>query len=190
MKKSLFLILMFSLLLISCKNRSVISEENTATAQADSRGYIVEVGDDAPEFEIEYLDGRKEMLSDHKGKVIMIQFTASWCGVCRKEMPYIEDKIWKKNSENPDFLLIGIDFKEDAETTSKFAKDLNITYPLTLDLKGEIFELFCGPDAGVTRNIIIDPQGKIIMLTRLFEEEEFNSMVELIDSELEKISTK
>jgi peroxiredoxin len=120
----------------------------------------------------------------------MIQFTASWCGVCRKEMPYIEDKIWKKNSENPDFLLIGIDFKEDAETTSKFAKDLNITYPLTLDLKGEIFELFCGPDAGVTRNIIIDPQGKIIMLTRLFEEEEFNSMVELIDSELEKISTK
>lgn len=190
MKRALFFILIFSFVLFSCKNRTTNIEEKTAPDIADSRGYIVKVGDETPDFEIEYLDGRREMLSSHRGKLIMLQFTASWCGVCRKEMPFIEEKIWKRHSGNPNFLLLGIDFKESKEITEKFAKDLNISYPLTLDLNGEKFQLFCGPDAGVTRNIIIDPQGKIIMLTRLFEEEEFNSMVGLIDQELEKISAK
>ncbi|NTU95921.1 MAG: TlpA family protein disulfide reductase, partial [Bacteroidales bacterium] len=49
------------------------------------------------------------------------------------------------------------------------------------------FALFCGPDAGVTRNIIIDKDGKIVLLTRLFEEAEFNGMVKFINEELNKM---
>lgn len=188
MKRGLVLIILAVSIISSCKNRVINSPESIQEPVADSRGYIVGVGDSVPDFQIEYLDGKTESLSKHKGKIIMIQFTASWCGVCRKEMPHIEERIWKRFSGNPNFMLIGVDYKEDKETTEKFSRDMNITYPLTLDKEGERFSLFCGPDAGVTRNIIVAPDGKIIMLTRLFEEEEFNEMVELIASELNKIS--
>ena len=151
---------------------------------ADDRGYIVKVGDMVPQFDLHLLDGTKVPVSSLKGKVVMLQFTASWCGVCRKEMPFIEKDIWLKLKENPDFALYGIDLKEDAETTAKFAEMIPVTYPITLDLEGKTFELFCAKGAGVTRNIILDREGRIIMLTRLFDESEFNSMVETINAEL------
>ena len=93
-----------------------------AKAQQDDRGYIVKVGEKAPNIELLFPDGTKKQLKDLKGKVIMIQFTASWCGVCRKEMPFIEKDIWLKYKNNPEFALFGIDFKESKETTEKFAK--------------------------------------------------------------------
>ena len=62
-------------------------------AQSDDRGYLVKTGDMAPDIEIRYTDGTIKKLSDFRGKVVMLQFTASWCGVCRKEMPFIEKDI-------------------------------------------------------------------------------------------------
>ena len=53
-------------------------------SEPEDRGYIVKVGDMAPDFEVELTDGSTVKLSDLKGKVVMLQFTASWCGVCRK----------------------------------------------------------------------------------------------------------
>lgn len=152
----------------------------------DNRGYVVKVGDYAPDFEIELLTGEKFMLSTLRGKVVMLQFTASWCSVCRAEMPFIERDIWSKHKENNNFALYGIDLKESAEITTGFSNKMNISYPLTLDLKGDKFSLYTEPGAGVTRNIIIDRSGKIIMLTRLYQPEEFAAMVCLIDQELIK----
>jgi len=197
MKTKLIAILVVSLALLSCRNNkdNALSENGITDSSsvksdsllADSRGYIVKVGDMAPDFEIEYIGGKKIMLSSLKGKLVMLQFTASWCGVCRKEMPFIESEIWQKNIKNPKFILLGIDYKETPEVAAKFATDMKVTYPLTLDTAGTKFGLFCGPDAGVTRNIIIDKEGKIVLLTRLFEEAEFNGMVKFINEELKKL---
>ena len=63
---------------------------------ADSTGYIVKVGEMAPDFTVKLTDGKSITLSELRGKVVMLQFTASWCGVCRKEMPFIEKDIWLK----------------------------------------------------------------------------------------------
>ena len=64
---------------------------------ADSTGYIVKVGEMAPDFTVKLTDGKSITLSGLRGKVVMLQFTASWCGVCRKEMPFIEKDIWLKH---------------------------------------------------------------------------------------------
>lgn len=151
-------------------------------AQEIDRQYKVKVGDMAPDFEMSLPSGKKIKLSSLRGKVVMLQFTASWCGVCRKEMPYIESQIWQRHKDNANFALYGIDREEPAETVIKFAKTTKVTYPIGLDPKAEIFTLYAKPEAGITRNIIIGKDGKIVKLTRLFEMEEFNGMVALIDS--------
>lgn len=149
-------------------------------------GYKVNIGDPLPSFKIQLTDGRTISSEDLKGKVVMLQFTASWCSVCRKEMPHIESKIWQKHQNNPDFFLVGIDMDEPLEKVKKFGKDMHITYPLALDPGAKIFYQFAQEGAGVTRNVIVDKSGKIVFLTRLFKEDEFNKMTEVIDSLLQQ----
>jgi peroxiredoxin len=93
-----------------------------------------------------------------------------------KEMPHIESEIWLKHRENKNFALYGIDMDEPLEKVKKFASDMKITYPLALDPGAEIFYTFAAKGAGVTRNVIIDKKGKIVYLTRLYKEDEFNEM--------------
>jgi len=146
-------------------------------------GYLVKVGDQAPDFTIRETVGKSYRLSDLKGKVVMLQFTASWCGVCRSEMPFIEKDIWLKGKDKG-LVVLGIDRDEPADKVIGFQKDIKVTYPLTLDPGADIFGLFAQKEAGVTRNVIIDRNGKIICLTRLYKPEEFNEMKKVIFNEL------
>lgn len=154
------------------------------SAQADSTGYIVRIGEMAPDFTITLTDGKQVTLSSLRGKVVMLQFTASWCGVCRKEMPFIEKDIWLKHKDNADFALIGIDRDEPLEKVLAFAKSTGVTYPLGLDPGADIFTKYALRDAGITRNVLIDREGKIVKLTRLYNEEEFASLVQQINEML------
>lgn len=141
--------------------------------------YLVKVGDMAPDFKTELSDGTIFKLSDNRDKVVMLQFTASWCGVCRKEMPHIEKEIWQELKDK-DFIVIGMDYKEAPNKVKKFAKEMKVSYPLGYDEDGSIFHQYAQEGAGVTRNVIINKKGEIIGLTRLFKQDEFNEMKELI----------
>jgi peroxiredoxin len=150
-----------------------------AQPEDNSRGYLVKVGDLAPDFETLLNNGKSFKLSDYKGKTVMLQFTASWCTVCRHEMPFIETEIWQK-LKTKKFVLVGIDRDEPIDKVNEFAAQTKITYPLALDPDGLIFEKYALKDAGVTRNVIIDKNGKIIYTTRLFNREEFDAMKNII----------
>ena len=194
MLKGLSFIFLFVLALVSCnpsvkKNDVNTQKQNTVQVQDTlDRQYRVKVGDPAPDFEMALPDGKKIKLSDLRGRVVMLQFTASWCGVCRKEMPHIEKEIWQKHKDNPQFALYGIDREEPAEKIQVLREATGVTYLVGMDPDAGIFGLYAEKDAGITRNIIIDREGKIVMLTRLFEEEEFNEMVSLIDKLLRAMS--
>ena len=178
----------------SCQSNGKKSEEKVVESKAviveagthepDSVGYIVRVGDVAPEMEMELTDGQKVKLSSLRGKVVMLQFTASWCGVCRKEMPFIEKDILQKHKENPNFALYGIDRDEPLETVKAFAEKTGVTYPLVLDPSADHFAKYADRKAGITRNVLVDKEGKIVMLTRLYNEEEFASLCKKIDEML------
>jgi len=168
----------------------VFVNTNAQEAEADKRGYIVKVGDKSPDFKLTLADGTETSLEAMKGKVVMLQFTASWCGVCRKEMPLIEEEIWQLHKDK-DFVVIGVDRDEPLEVVQKFAKQTGVTYPLALDPEAGVFTLFATKKSGVTRNVIIDREGNIIFLTRLFEREEFDEMKMVIDELLaEKSKSK
>src|SRR5829696_5663520 len=107
-------------------------------APPTDRGYIVKVGDKAPAFEFKTTSGETITSKKLKGKVVMLQFTASWCGECRKEMPYIESEIWQLH-KNKDFALYGVDYDEPAAKVDTFARVTGVTYPLVLDPGGDVF---------------------------------------------------
>ncbi len=176
------------LFLMLCTAVASAQEETDRTAimAVDKNGYIVFNGWQCPDFTVKMTDGSEISISSLRGKVVMLQFTASWCPVCRKEMPFIERDIWQKHKDNPDFALIAIDRDEPLETVLKFAETTKITYPIGLDPGADIFAKFALRDAGITRNVLLDRDGRIIKRTRLYNEEEFASLVEAINKELEK----
>ena len=141
----------------------------------DERGYLVRTGQDVPEITLKLTDGKNINIKDLRGKVVMLQFTASWCGVCRKEMPFIEKDIWQVYKDKG-LVLIGVDRAEPLEKVTEFAKLMKITYPLALDENSEVFTAFADKSAGVTRNVLIDRKGKIVFLTRLYDTAEFESL--------------
>ena len=192
--KKLMLLAALVVAFASCQSNGKKSEEQAVeskvaiveagTHEPDSVGYIVRVGDIAPELEMELTDGQKVKLSDLRSKVVMLQFTDSWCGVCRKEMPFIESDIWQKHKANPNFALYGVDRDEPVETVKAFAEKTGVTYPLALDPGADHFAKYADRKAGITRNVLIDKTGKIVMLTRLYNEEEFATLCKKIDEML------
>ena len=148
---------------------------------ADERGYLVNVGEMAPDLTMEYVTGETVRLQDLRGKVVVLQFTASWCSVCRQEMPHLEKDVWQAYKDKG-VVLIGVDRDEPLETVLKFQADIGTTYPLALDPGANIFGLFADKNAGVTRNVVIDQDGRIVFLTRLFEEKEYQEMLKKIGS--------
>jgi thiol-disulfide isomerase/thioredoxin len=124
-------------------------------------------------------------MEELKGKVVVLQFTASWCSVCRKEMPHLEKEIWLPNKDK-DFLLVGVDYDEPIEKVVAFKEKMKTTYPMALDPEAEIFARFAKKRSGVTRNVVVDQSGKIAFLTRLFDLDEFNAMKNKIEALLEE----
>ena len=153
---------------------------NTQAQNNLNRGYKVKVGDHAPKIDLKLLDGQIINNENIKGKVVVFQFTASWCSVCIKEMPHLEKEVWQRFKDD-DFILIGVDLMEDLEVVKEFISNTEVTYPFTIDSDGTFFESFTLPKAGVTRNIVVNQKGKISFLTRLYDEMEFAQMIEHID---------
>ena len=148
----------------------------------DERGFLVKDGEVAPDFTMTLTNGKTVKLSELRGKTIMLQFTASWCGVCRKEMPHIEKRIWKAYKKKG-LLVYAVDKDEPKSKAKMLKKQTGISYPIGLDPNSDIFGLYAEKKEGVTRNVLIDKTGKIIFLTRLFNENEFNLLVEKIGKE-------
>lgn len=175
------------LMLAACNNavkKGPIATEASATTDTIvyEHEYLVKVGDMAPDFTLTDTNGREFTLSAQRGKVVMLQFTASWCGICRNEMPHIESRIWQPHKANNDFILVGVDREESCDVVKEYTTKLGTTYPMLLDEQGDVFARYALRQSGITRNVLIGRDGRIVALTRRFVEPEFNALVATIDS--------
>ena len=193
MKRNFIALLAAAAILVSCGGDKKAAEqesvqpvvENTvAEPTVYEHEYIVKVGDVAPDFTLQMTDGSTFTLSEQRGKVVMLQFTAGWCGICRDEMPHIEREIWLPNKDNQDFVLVGIDREEALEDILPFIEGVGTTYPIAMDTNADVFAQYALRESGITRNVLIDRDGKIVMLTRKFKSEEFAALVEKINTML------
>lgn len=95
----------------------------------------IEIGKSAPDFTLTKLDGTNVKLSDLKGKKVILNFWATWCGPCQQEMPDME-AFYKEHKENVEILAINYTPSEKGggvEKVSNFAKEKGITFPILLD---------------------------------------------------------
>ena len=161
-----------------------VVENTVAEPTVYEHEYIVKVGDVATDFTLLMTDGSTFTLSEQRGKVVMLQFTAGWCGICRNEMPHIERDIWLPNKDNENFVLVGIDREEELDDILPFIQEVGTTYPIAMDTNADVFAQYALRESGITRNVLIDRDGKIVMLTRKFKSEEFAALVEKINTML------
>lgn len=92
------------------------------------------IGVKAPDFELENLSGEKVKLSDYRGKKVILNFWATWCPPCKKEMPAME-KFYQKAGNDVEILAVNIDPQYNVQ---EFTDKLGITFPILLDKKDEV----------------------------------------------------
>jgi thiol-disulfide isomerase/thioredoxin len=142
---------------------------------------IVKVGDQAPVFSVEMLDGSVFNLSEMKGKVVLLNFWATWCGPCMYEFKLIPDKILKRFEGKTDFVFIPVSRGETRETVSEKMKQLKksgIDFPVGLDPEQAAYRLYA--ESYIPRNYLIDKDGKVVFTSIGYEEKEFTLLTDLI----------
>ena len=113
----------------------------------------------APGFVAERLEGGKADLRDFKGKVVLLNFWATWCMPCRKEMPSME-ALRQKYSQQ-DLLVVAISIDEGAKSrVASYVKSLQLGFPILLDPEGEVSDLY--KVSGLPASYLIDRNGKLI----------------------------
>lgn len=117
-------------------------------------------GDSAPDFTLPDLKGKMYTLSDYKGKVVFVNFWATWCKPCEEEMPSMQRmyEVIKKGYPDFELLAVSVDSKE-SDVVEAFVKKYGITFPVLHDKKGKIKELY--KTTGVPETFIIDQNGII-----------------------------
>lgn len=111
-----------------------------------------------PDFEMTLLDGKKVSLEAYRGKKVLLNFWATWCGPCVGEMPAFQ----KLAEEYPNELVIlAVNCSEDKDTVQKFTEDNGYTFPIVLDTDGAIQEIF-GGITSIPVTVILDEEGYIV----------------------------
>ena len=109
----------------------------------------------APDFEFETFDGTKGKLSDYKGKVVLLNFWASWCFYCIQEMPDMQ----KISEDYPDVVILAVNRSETKGDAAMFAYKAGYDFTWTFDEDGSIEFLY--PAIGIPYTVIIDKDGVI-----------------------------
>ena len=142
---------------------------------------MVKTGDKVPVFTISTLTGEDVSIEKLKGKVVLINFFATWCGPCMKEMPEIESKLWPKFKDQ-NFAMLSIGRGHTTDELQTWNKKKAFTFPIAADPKREVYSKFASQY--IPRNFIVDKSGKIIWQGVGFDQKELEQMIKVIESNL------
>ena len=109
-------------------------------ASGQTRGAGIPVGQKAPDFELQTVDGKSMKLSDLKGKPVMLNFFATWCPPCRAEMPVLQEVY--KEYEAQGFVILAVNLNESELVLKSFREKLGLTFPIVIDKDDRVSRLY------------------------------------------------
>ncbi len=163
-------------LLPSCGNRSA----KGSASQSDSTT-LVKVGDPAPDFSIALFDGSHLTLSELRGKVVLLNFWATWCPPCRQELTRVQKNLIDRFAGR-DFLFLPVSRGEKRSDVAAFREKTGYTFPMGLDSTRTIYDRYA--TNFIPRNYLIDRDGRIITATIGYSPEEFDELIAAIERAL------
>ena len=184
-KKSIWQLLIMLVLAIAI---IVFMLVTPTTAQAQDRptpeqATLVKDGMVAPDFELTMFDGSVVKLADLKGKVVLLNFWATWCPPCRKELSRVEKAIIEKFKGKP-FVFLPVSRGEKKEVVAAFREEMGYTFPMGLDTDNSIYKKYA--ETYIPRNFLIGKDGKVVKASVGYDEAEFAELIELIKKEIKK----
>jgi thiol-disulfide isomerase/thioredoxin len=118
------------------------------------------VGEPAPDFELELLDGEEFRLSEHRGAVVVLDFWATWCGPCMQMMPHVDRVVGAFAEQN--VISIAINMQEAADAVNAALERLNLDTTVALDRDGVVAARYAV--TAIPQTVVVDRQGNIARL--------------------------
>lgn len=143
---------------------------------------IIKAGDKAPHFTCETIDGETFAMREHAGKVVFINFFATWCGPCLDELPHLKKDIYEVFKEDADFRLIVIGREHTADELKAFREKKALDLPFAPDPDRGIYSLYASKY--IPRNIIVGRDGVVEFAQAGFNPEMLAEMTTLVKKEL------
>jgi peroxiredoxin len=111
----------------------------------------------APDFTLHAMSGPNLRLKEQRGRVVMVNFWATWCGPCRQEMPQL-NRLYEKY-KGSGFVLLGVNVDDDASKAADVASKLGVTFPVLLDTDKSVSKMY--DLSTMPSTVIIDREGKV-----------------------------
>lgn len=173
MKKLLIMIIVVSAIVTACSSNdnnvgdhtdntnqpgTIMDMEDKAQKEdpnrvIDSEVMDIVIGMEAPDFTLVNLDGERVSLSDYRGKIVLVNFWASWCHWCDVEMPDLNNL----DIENEDVVVLGVNVMEDEETVRNYLEEGGYEFEVVFDKEGEIASNYLVD--GLPNSYFIDKEG-------------------------------
>ncbi len=154
------LIMFLALGTAGCGNNNNGSDNDintdTGSSQMETDGQGLKEGDTAPDFTADLPDGKSFSLSKQKGKIVLLNFWATWCEPCVREMPAFE-RLHKEYGD--EIAILAINSMEDAKTVDQFIEEEGYTFPIAYDTEGTIGQKY--PTDGIPYTLIIGADSTI-----------------------------
>ena len=166
------------LLLPGCGNRTKKNADQEIEATT-----LVKAGDTAPDFTAEMLDGEKITLSPLRGKVVLLNFWATWCPPCREELTRVQRDIVDRFAGR-DFVFLPVSRGETRSEVEEFRRRTGYGFAMGLDPEQRIYDRYA--TNYIPRNFLIGKDGKVVEATIGYEPEEFDALIRTIEQTLEK----
>lgn len=144
---------------------------------------LVAEGAQAPDFTVEMIDGRTVSLSGLRGKVVLLNFWATWCPPCREELSHAQEQLVDRFA-GEEFVFLPVARGETRATVEAFRAKTGYAFAMGLDPDEAVYKRYA--TRFIPRNFLIDRTGRVAKVSVGYEEEEFAALVQAIEAEIQR----